>query len=89
MPVVYDVEVVDVSQSGLLLWCQHALDVGQRAQIRAVIQGEPFTALMEVVRIDDPGAARRRSRRRCVAAAFVALDEGNRGTLQRLLVSPR
>jgi hypothetical protein len=83
MPVVHDVKVLDVSRSGLLFSTGASLAVGQRAQIRTVIDRQPFAATVEVVRVDRSAGADGR----CFAGRFSALDEANRARLDAFLAT--
>jgi hypothetical protein len=81
MPVVHDVKVLDVSRSGVLFSTLSALAIGQRAQIRTIIDRQPFAATVEVVRADRVAGPDGR----CFAARFAALDEANRARLDAFL----
>jgi hypothetical protein len=87
LPVVHDIQVADISESGMLFWCGSALRVGQRVRFRVLLDREPFTASAEVVRTDaerDPTRSRH-----CIGARFVALDENSARTLKRFLQPAR
>jgi hypothetical protein len=83
IPVVHDVKVLDLSQSGLVFWCGAPLDVGQRAHLRTVIDRQPFAATVEIVRVERPHGPDGRS----CGARFVGLDEANRARLDAFLAS--
>lgn len=87
VPAVHDVEVLDISQSGILFWCRAPLHVGQRAQIRTVLDRDPFTASIEIVRMERDLHYTRN--RQYFGARFVAIDETSQRNLQRFLVLGR
>lgn len=84
VPVVEDVEVLDISSRGVLLSMATHVRVGQRAQVRFLLQREPFTAVVEAIRVD-PGTQVGASRRFHVGAVFTSLDESAKRTLGRFL----
>ena len=74
LPFVVQAEVLDISSSGALIRCESALNVGDRAQLHALLDREPFTAGVTVVRVRrDRSPAAPEARR--VAIAFTALDQ--------------
>jgi len=81
IPVVIDVKVLDISGTGILFWCESSLAVGQRAQIRTVIDRQPFAATVEIVRLDRAPGPEGRS----CGARFIGLDEANRARLDTFL----
>jgi hypothetical protein len=81
MPVIHDVRVLDVSRNGLLFSCLTPLVVGQRAQIRSIIDRQPFAATVEVVRVDRSAGAEGR----CFGARFTGLDEATSARLDAFL----
>jgi c-di-GMP-binding flagellar brake protein YcgR len=89
VPTVHDVEVADISQNGVLFWCRNPFHVGQRAQIRALLDREPFTASIEVVRLEQQEHSARTDRRHRVGARFVSVDDNSQRNLQRFLVLAR
>ena len=89
VPAVHDVEIADISQSGVLFWCRNTFQVGQRAQIRALLDREPFTASVEIVRQDRAWQVGRTERRQCFGARFVSVDDNSQRNLQRFLVLTR
>jgi hypothetical protein len=87
VPAVHEVRVIDVSKSGLLFSCEPPLAVGQRAQIRLLLERRPFTAWIEVVRVE----AERRPTHGTpwLGARFVAVDENSGHSLDRFLALSR
>ena len=77
------VQLVDISQSGVLLSSSQKLDVGQRAQLRTRVGPEPLTVQVEVRRVANGGRAGHGSYR--LGAEFVALDEDNQRKIERFL----
>jgi PilZ domain len=85
LPVVHDVELVDISHTGLLFSCTGSLKVGQRAQVRVLLGREPFSASIEVVRIERETLVPRNAGRIRFGAIFTAVDENSQRNLQRFL----
>lgn len=84
LPIVLDVTVVDISETGVLFRCSYPVSVGQRLHLRTVLGAEPFVAWLEVVRIDErrpPDAGPRFS----VGAVFTGSDGENIRRLQQFL----
>jgi c-di-GMP-binding flagellar brake protein YcgR len=77
------VQMMDISQSGVLLSSSQKLDVGQRAQLRTRVGAEPLTVQVEVRRLANGGRAGHGSYK--LGAEFVALDEENQRKIERFL----
>ena len=78
-----DAEVLDLSLTGALIRCECPLRVGDRAQIRTMLNRQPFVAWVSVVRI----AAQRGdgSGRPSFGVVFLGSGEQNAAVLQRFL----
>lgn len=77
------VQLVDISQSGVLVSSSKRLDIGQRAQLRTRIGNEPLTVQVQIRRVTNGGRAGQGSYR--LGAEFVALDEENQRKIERFL----
>lgn len=83
LPMSATVQVLDISQSGLLLISTQELAVGRRAQLRLRLGANPVTAQVEVRRIfkeSRNGAPAYR-----LGVTFVALDDETRAKIERFL----
>lgn len=83
IPVSASVQVLDISQSGVLIAVAHALDVGRSAQLRTRIGAEPLSAQIEIRRTATglgTGAGPVR-----LGARFVSLDDETSRRIERLL----
>jgi c-di-GMP-binding flagellar brake protein YcgR len=83
LPVSATVQLLDISESGVLLASSQPLDVGRRAQLRTRIGAEPLTVLVEIRRVlpsqrHGPAAYR-------LGAEFVNLDEESRRKIEGFL----
>lgn len=77
------VQMLDISQSGVLLSSSQKVEVGRRAQLRTRIGAEPLTAQIEIRRIAEGGRVGYGSYR--MGAEFVALDDDNQRKIERFL----
>jgi PilZ domain len=77
-----DVEVLDISLHGALLSCECPLGVGDRAQIRLVLDHQPFVSWASVVRV---AVDRGRAGYPAVGVAFVSQDDERMAPLRRFL----
>lgn len=84
VPFVDDAEVIDISSRGILLSMAPELRVGQRAHVRVLLHREPFSAMVEVLRVD-PGTQGVGPRKYRVGALIVSMDDSARRTLRRFL----
>lgn len=85
LPVSATVQLIDISETGVLLASWQPLDVGRRAQLRIRIGAEPLNVLVEVKRVASaprPGLASYR-----LGAEFVNLDEESRQKIEGFLRS--
>ena len=87
-PAVVDIEILDLSLTGVAFSASSELGLGRRVQVRTVLSGAPFAATAEVVR-SEVGTQTRRTNRYLVACTFVSLDDTSRKTLGRFLGSER
>jgi hypothetical protein len=78
------VQLLDISLGGVLLSAGRPFQVGQSGQFRTVLGDRPVTARVRVVREDMTAAPGPHGAVRC-AAAFVALDEASRHSLETFL----
>lgn len=84
VPVLLDTEVLDISHCGALLSTSGVVEPGERAQLRLVLDGEPFNTWVHVVRVHS-GTMDGTGTRQRVGVSFVTLDGGSRRTLQRFI----
>lgn len=77
------VQLLDISQSGVMLSSAQRVEIGRRAQLRTRIGTEPLTAQVEVRRVSNGGRTGHGSYR--LGAEFVALDEESRRKIERFL----
>jgi hypothetical protein len=83
LPVSATVQLIDISETGVLLSSWQPLDVGRRAQLRIRIGAEPLNVLVEVRRLISaprPGVSSYR-----LGAEFVNLDEESRNKIEGFL----
>jgi hypothetical protein len=86
VPVVHEVQLVDVSRTGILFACARPFAVGQRVEIRAVLARQPFSASIQIVRSAQHDAAATKGAL-CFGATILGVDDASRRTLQSFLVS--
>lgn len=86
VPIVVDVQLVDISRSGVLFACTQPFEVGQFAQIRTLLGRQPFSASIRVVRVAQHSQPLTRGSL-CFGAAFIEVDDTSRSNLQRFLLS--
>lgn len=84
MPRIIDAEVLDISAGGAMISTSVDAVPGQRGQLRALLDREPFTASVEVLRVDE-GTRDDLGRRNRLGLSFGNLDENSRRTLQRFV----
>lgn len=85
LPVSATVQLLDISESGVLLGSVQPLDVGRRAQLRLRIGTEPLTVMVEVRRLAPaprPGQASYK-----MGAEFVDLEDEARRKIEGFLKS--
>jgi hypothetical protein len=76
-------DVVEISDRGVLLTSAWGLDAGRRGELRVVLGDEPFVAEVEVRRCESGPDGYR------VAAVFCQCDERHREHIQRFLGQAR
>ena len=86
LSMVSDIEVIDLSEAGLLLACDCAFDIGHRTQVRLLLGADPFVGWIEVKRVTEiqvptPG----KSKRFLVGAALVSIDDRSARVLRAFL----
>ena len=80
---VLDVELVDISSTGVLFRSACAFPEGERLELQTVLAGEPFAAVVEVRRSQQvPGSGVRPYR---IAASFASIGRDTARRLQGLL----
>jgi hypothetical protein len=85
---VMDIEVLDLSETGVLLACDCVLDIGHRTQVRILLGREPFVAWIEVKRIAEiKGQSGRSPGRYLVGAVFTSVDDHSARALRQFLPS--
>lgn len=77
-------EVLDISAGGAVISTSADAVPGQRGQLRTLLDREPFTASVEVLRVEEGTRDGHVSRNR-VGLSFWNLDENSRRTLQRFV----
>jgi c-di-GMP-binding flagellar brake protein YcgR len=85
LPTALTVQLLDISETGVLLSSSQRLTVGQRAQLRTRIGSEPMTLNVEVRRVSDATRHSRGPFR--VGAQFVGLDDETQRKISRFLSS--
>jgi hypothetical protein len=81
LPMLLDVDVLDISERGAWVRSRHPLVVGDRAQIRMVLNREPFVAWVSVVRV----RLGRHDGSIGAAVAFTEMNENSAQALRRLV----
>jgi c-di-GMP-binding flagellar brake protein YcgR len=84
LPATYNAEVLDLSTGGALISTPGHVVLGQRAQLRTLLEREPFTVIAEVLRVE-VGTRAGGERRNHVGLGFVSLDDNSRKTLQKFV----
>lgn len=84
VPAVTHAEVIDISARGAMISTPASVVRGQRCQLHVLLDRDPFSATVEVLRVDEGtrGGGERRNR---VGLSFVSLDDNSRRTLQRFV----
>jgi c-di-GMP-binding flagellar brake protein YcgR len=80
----YNAEVLDISGGGALISTPAHVARGQRGSLRTLLAREPFSAVVEVLRVDI-GTRSGGERRNHVGLGFVSLDDNSRKNLQRFI----
>ena len=84
LPLSATVQVIDISESGVLLASSQPLEIGRRAQLRTRLGADPVTMIVEVRRVVSGPSGRGTGTYR-VGTEFVALDDDVRRKLARFL----
>jgi hypothetical protein len=84
IPVSVEAQVLDISSGGALVSTGSRLKPGERAHLRVLLDREPFSAWVEVRRLE-PGTVLASEQRHHIGVSFVALDDASRRTLQRFV----
>jgi c-di-GMP-binding flagellar brake protein YcgR len=84
VPLVIEAEVLDISAGGALVSTGATLAVGDRAQLRVLLQREPFNAWTLVQRVD-AGTLKGTQERRRLGVTFTSADDNSQRNLQRFL----
>lgn len=84
IPTVVNAEVLDISAGGAVISTSADAVPGQRGQLRTLLDREPFSASVEVLRVEE-GTRDGHVRRNRVGLTFWNLDENSRRTLQRFV----
>ena len=85
LPTALTVQLLDISETGVLLSSSQRLSVGQRAQLRTRIGSEPVTLNIEVRRVSDTTRHARGPFK--VGAHFIGLDEDTQRKIVKFLSS--
>jgi hypothetical protein len=88
LPATYNAEVLDISSGGALISTPAHVSPGQRGQLRTLLEREPFSAIVEVLRVE-AGTRSGGDRRNHVGLSFVSLDDNSRRTLSRFVKSTK
>ena len=88
LPATHNAEVVDIGSGGTLISTPAHLVPGQRGQLRTLLEREPFSAIVEVQRVE-LGTRDGLERRNHVGLSFLSLDDNSRRTLQRFVRGAR
>ncbi len=86
LPVSATVQLLDISETGVLLSSTQPLDVGRRAQLRLRVGAEPISVMVEVRRLAPAPRPGYTSPYR-MGAEFVNLDEDSRRKIEAFLRS--
>lgn len=84
IPTVINAEVLDISAGGALVSTPAHVAPGHRCQLRTLLDREPFSASVEVLRVEE-GTRSGSERRYHVGLKFGGLDDNSRRTLQRFV----
>ena len=81
---VVNAEILDISAGGALVSTPALETPGHRCQLRGLLDREPFSALVEVLRVSE-GTRNGLEQRYHLGLKFGGLDENSRRTLQRFV----
>jgi hypothetical protein len=84
LPVMQQVQIMDISATGVLFYSTRPLDVGTRASLRLSLGGNPFTAEIQVQRVssDSRGAS---GSGYALGAQFVTISPDHRQLIQHFI----
>jgi len=82
VPTLLDVQVLDISEAGVLLQSPQSLDVGTRGSLRLNLAGSVFAADVRVQRVSAPSDAASGVR---MALTFVSIGPGHRELIERFV----
>ena len=85
LSVLLEVELIDLSTSGLMFSSEVELTIGHRLQVLTLLGGEPFSAWVDIRRAERQSPLSPQARRCRYGAAFVAIEEKSQRNLQRFL----
>jgi hypothetical protein len=86
VPAVMDAEILDISMTGALVRCGCEVQLGDRASIRLVLDGEPFVAGVSVSRVVGATGGAGTT---YAGVVFIDQDEQSISVLRRFLRSRR
>ncbi len=84
IPTVVNAEVIDISAGGAMVSTPAEVVPGHRCRFRTLLDREPFSASVEVLRVDE-GTRNGSEPRHHVGLRFGVLDDNSRRTLQRFV----
>ena len=82
-----DIEILDLSDGGVLLTCDCPLEVGYRMPLQILLPRDPFVTSIEVRRVEEVQSTPGGSRRYLIGAAFTSLDGKSARVLRQFLPS--
>jgi hypothetical protein len=85
LPLIHDVDLVDISQGGVLIATNATLRIGQRALLRILLNREPLVASVEILRLEPDTLVGAESTHRRYGARFLAVDDRARRTINAFL----
>jgi hypothetical protein len=85
LSVLLEVELIDLSTSGLMFSSEVELTIGHRLQVVTLLGGEPFSAWVDIRRAERESPLSPEARRCRYGAAFVAIEEKSQRNLRRFL----
>jgi c-di-GMP-binding flagellar brake protein YcgR len=84
IPTVVNAEVIDISAGGAMVSTPAQVVPGHRCRFRTLLDREPFSASVEVLRVEE-GTRNGFELRHHVGLRFGGLDDNSRRTLQRFV----
>jgi hypothetical protein len=86
LPTTVEAEILDISLTGAFVRCRCILQVGDRARLRAVLDGEPFVVSVSIIRVLYPAGDTTTT---SAGVAFTDHDERAVDLLRQFLASHR